>query len=92
MKKLIAGLLIAVFLLGAVESTMAATTGRGGFMGFIAGCCFGVRAAGAYNDGKNIHWREWLSLIIVGNIWDGIEGAKGVTSSDLVTRYGATYY
>jgi hypothetical protein len=52
--------------------------GRGGVMGFIAGCCFGVRAAGAYNDGKEIQWREWVMLIpyvsIVFSIWNGIDG------------------
>ncbi len=91
MKKIIAGLLVAMFLLGAVNTTMAAE-GRGGFMGFIAGCCFGIRAAGEYNEGKNIHWREWLQLIIVGQIWNGIDGAKGMTSKDLVEKYGASYY
>ena len=56
-------------------------------MGFIAGCCFGVRSGSAYNDGKELHWREWGMYIPLFNIyvwiWNGIEGANGVTSKEL---------
>lgn len=97
MKKIIACLLIAVFMISSVSSASAAqSTGRGGFMGFIAGCCFGLRSSGAYNEGKEIHWREWVMLIPFANIvfavWNGIEGANGVTTKDLAARYGAMYY
>jgi hypothetical protein len=94
MKKFIAGLLVAVFMLGAIQSSMAATAeGRGGIKGFFVGCCWGIRTAGAYNEGKSVHWREWIELIpYVGAIWSGISGAKGVTTSDLVAQYGANYY
>lgn len=96
MKKLIACVLI-VALLGATVNTFAAEgSGRGGFMGFIAGCCFGIRAGAAYNDGKELHWREWVLLIpylgIVFAIWNGVDGAKGVTSKELAAKYGAMYY
>lgn len=94
MKKLIVGLLVVVFLSSGL--TVSAQTGRGGFMGFIAGCCFGIRTAGAYNEGKEIHWREWVMLIpyvnIVFCIWNGIDGANGVTTKDLAAKYGAMYY
>lgn len=70
--------------------------GRGGVMGFIAGCCFGVRAGADYNDGKEIHWREWIMLIpyvnIVFAIWNGVDGANGVTRADYAEQYGSTYY
>jgi len=70
--------------------------GRGGFMGFIAGCCFGPRTAAAYNDGKEVHWRQWLRLIpyagIIFAVWDGIDGAQGVTTGDYAEKYGATFY
>ena len=69
---------------------------RGGVMGFVAGCCFGVRAAADYNDGKEIHWREWALVVPVVNIvlmvWTGIEGADGMTRADLVEEYGSIYY
>jgi len=99
MKKIIAGLLVAAFMLVSVSPTPAQAAtgeGRGGVMGFIAGCCFGVRAGADYNDGKEIHWREWIMLIpyvnIVFAIWNGVDGANGVTRADYAEQYGSTYY
>ena len=95
MKKFIVGLLIVAFSLGSFNVVQAAE-GRGGFMGFIAGCCFGPRAAADYNDGLEIHWREWLRLIpylgIVFAIWDGVDGVQGTTTTDLAARYGSSFY
>ena len=97
MKKLIAGLLVAVMVLGTVApQAQAAEKGRGGIMGFIAGCCFGVRAGSDYNSGKEIHWREWVRLIpyvgLVFAIWDGIDGANGTTRADYAEQYGSTFF
>lgn len=96
MKKIIAVLLIAVLCAGSVQAAGKAE-GRGGFMGFLAGCCFGIRAGGAYNNGKEIHpLREWLGLVPIVNIviavWNGIDGMNGVTTKDLAAQYGANYY
>lgn len=78
------------------QTVDAAQARRGGVMGFIAGCCFGVRAGGAYNDGKEIHWREWVRLIpyigIVFAIWDGVDGANGMETSDYAAKYGPIFY
>lgn len=97
MKKLIAGILVAAFMLASVSPVQAEKgEGRGGFMGFIAGCCFGIRAGADYNSGKEIHWREWVKLIpyvgLVFAVWDGIDGANGVTRADYAEQYGSTYY
>lgn len=99
MKKLIAGVLLVAFMLVAfnpVPAQAAKGEGRGGVMGFIAGCCFGVRAGADYNDGKEIHWREWVMLIpyvnIVFAIWNGVDGANGVTRADYAEQYGSIYY
>lgn len=98
MKKMIVGMLIAAFVLAGMAPVQAAEKGggRGGLMGFVAGCCFGLRAGAAYNDGKEIHWREWVMLVpvvsLVVAIWNGIDGANGVTSADYAKQYGATYY
>jgi len=91
-------LLIAVILSFNVfaQNAVAAEKGRGGAMGFIAGCCFGIRSAGAYNDGKEIHWREWVQLVpFVGFVFaiiNGVEGSQGITTADLAAQYGSTYY
>ena len=97
MKKMVACLMIVMLVLLAVAPAASAVgAGRGGFMGFIAGCCFGVRAGSAYNDGKEIHWREWCMRIpyvnIVFAIWNGIDSANGTTSGELAAKYGAIYY
>ena len=99
MKKIIAGMLIAAFLACSVGTSSAVNAQRGGFMGFIAGCCFGVRAAAAYNDGKELHWREWVELVerfidygIIMRIWSGVDGASGITTKDYAERYGAMFY
>jgi len=99
MKKIIAGILIAAFVLASgapVQAETAKNDGRGGFMGFIAGCCFGIRAAGEYNEGKDIHWREWARYIpyigIIFPIWNGIDGAQGVGREQYVEQYGSHFY
>ena len=97
MKKLLASLLVGLFVVMTVApAASAAEAKRGGFMGFIAGCCFGIRAGNAYNDGKEIHFREWCTIIpyagIIFSIWNGIDCAGGKTTADLSAQYGATYY
>lgn len=96
MKKLLASLMIALMLLGTLSTSSAINEQRGGLMGFIAGCCFGIRSGANYNDGKEIHWREWVTLIPVANIvfaiWNGIDGANGITTSDYTKKYGASFF
>jgi hypothetical protein len=96
MKKALMIAMASLLLAAAVPSAQAENKARGGLMGFIAGCCFGIRAGGAYNDGKEIHWREWVSLVPVVNlvfaVWNGIDGMNGMTTSDYAKQYGAMYY
>lgn len=95
MKKWMIVVAMAAMLAGTV-SAPAVNPQRGGIMGFIAGCCFGVRSGAAYNDGKEVHWREWVQLVPVASIvfavWNGIDGANGWTSKDYATQYGNAYY
>ena len=98
MKKVLTLVLAGILVTGAFSATEAeaADEGRGGPMGFVAGCCFGLRAAMDYNEGKEIHWREWCRLIpyagIVFAVWDGVEGYQGKTSDYYAIEYGSTYY
>jgi len=96
MKKLIASLMVGVLLLCVAGTSSALNEDRGGLMGFIAGCCFGIRAGAAYNDGKEINWREWVLLIPVANIgfaiWNGVDGANGMTTSDYAKKYGVAFF
>ncbi len=97
MKKMIAGLLAMTMVTFAfAPASQAADEGRGGVMGFFAGCCFGIRAGADYNDGKSIHWREWCRLIpyagVVFAVWDGFDGASGTTRAKYAEQYGSTFF
>lgn len=79
-----------------VPAGMAAQKDSGGIEGFLIGCCFGIRSAAAHNDGKDLHWREWIRIIplanIVGAVFDAVDGMNGMTTKDLANQYGANYY
>jgi hypothetical protein len=96
MRKLLVVALAAMVLMGTVGSSTAINTQRGGLMGFIAGCCFGIRTGAAYNDGKEVHWRQWCRLIpyvnIVFAIWDGVDGTNGMQTKDYASKYGSVFY
>ncbi len=86
MKKLIIAALAAATIAMAVPSTAVAHD-KGGCVGGIVGCCFGIRAAGDYNDGKDISVREWLRIVpfvsFVVAIMDGLDGYNGKTRTEL---------
>ena len=71
----------------AVPSTAVAAHQPGGIVGGIVGCCFGIRAAGDYNEGKDISIREWLRIVpfvsIVVAVMDAFDGYNGKTRSEL---------
>jgi hypothetical protein len=87
MKKLA---VVAVVLL-ALASLQPARAEGGGVKGLLTGCCFGVRTAAAVNEGKHIGTDEWISLFTA-NIWAGILGMQGTTTSDLAKKCGADFY
>ncbi len=96
MKKIIATLLIGLLVLIAVAPAASAANERGGLIGFFAGCCFGIRSGAAYNDGKDLHWREWVLIIPIAGwvvaIMNGLDGANGLTSRDMANQYGSNFY
>ena len=97
MKRRVASLLIATMVLLAVAPAASAVNAkRGGFMGFISGCCFGIRSGAAYNDGKDLHWREWVLIVPIAGfvvaIINGMDGMNGLDSTDMAKQYGANFY
>jgi hypothetical protein len=96
MKKMVAIMLVVVMVGAFAGQAQAYEKGRGGAMGFFAGCCLGMRSGAAYNDGKTIYWREWMQLIPVASlifgIMNGIDGANGVTTADYADMYGSQYF
>ena len=95
MKKLLIAALAAATIAMAVPSTVHARE-AGGCVGGIIGCCFGIRAAGDYNEGKDLHLMEWGRLIPIFGIYveicNFLDGYNGLTTKDLQTKYGATYF
>jgi hypothetical protein len=95
MKKLLTLSIVALLLISLLPVSNAATE-RDGVSGFVVGCCFGIRTGGQFNEGKDLHFRDWGRLIPFVNIalalWDGIDGAQGITSDDLAQQYGESYF
>jgi len=95
MKKVLVAGIVAVMLMGSMPQAEAQQR-SGGIGGFLVGCCFGIRTAGQFNAGKDLHFRDWGRLIPIVNIglavWDGIQGFEGVTTADLSRNYGSQFY
>ena len=93
MKKILAIALVAAIFMAA---PVAQAREAGGLAGGLVGCCFGVRTAAAWNEGKNLDIREWLRIVpiasIVAVVWNTVDGWNGVTTADLRAKAGAEYY
>ena len=93
MKKLVVCLCVVAMVFAMMApAVQAADHQPGGFMGFLVGCLFGLRTGTEYNEGKNVHWREWITLVPGVCIWNGIDCAKGMTAHEFSTKYGANWY
>ncbi len=95
MKKIICICLAALMFLGAF-APVASARENGGIAGFFIGCCFGARNAAAWNDGKQLHWKDWGTIIPFAGwvvaIINGVDGMNGTTTSDLARQCGSQYY
>jgi hypothetical protein len=85
--------------IGAVLFAMAASTAvaaaeqkKGGLMGGVYGCCFGMRGAAAYNDGLRAPAMEWIDRLLLWGIYAAVLGWDGTTTADLRSEYGDRCY
>ncbi len=99
MRKVLGWILVCTLLVSAFAPVTAqAQTQRtpGGVPAFFIGCCFGLREGTMWNEGADLHWREWCTLIpyagIVFAIWNGIDCAKGLTATEFQEQYGINWY
>lgn len=98
MRKAVVLLCCAVFLISIAPIASEAKVDRepGGPAAFLVGCCWGIREGTQWNDGSDMHWREWVRIVpIVGfvvAIWDGIECYNGITSHEWARQNGANWY
>ncbi len=98
MKKLIAVLCVSMLIITAVPLSAIAKENPkpGGVPAFFIGCCFGLREGTMWNEGSDLHWREWIVIIpyagIVFMIWNGVECYQGMTSHQWAEQNGANWY
>ncbi len=99
MKKIITIVCVIAMLAAFSPMTASALTKRdpgGGIGAFFAGCCLGIRTGLAYNDGAQIHIREWGTLIpyagIVFSVLNGIDCYNGMTTKEFAEKRGASWY
>ena len=98
MKKL--SLILCVVLLatalGPVVATAKTNRAPGGVPAFFIGCCWGLREGVEWNDGADLHWREWCRIIpyagIVFAIWDGVDCYNGIGAKAWADANGANWY
>ncbi len=99
--KRIATIVLALMLAGAMLApveALARNTARepGGVPAFFIGCCFGLREGTMWNEGADLHWREWATIIpvvgVVFAIWNGIDSANGMTSEQWAEQNAANWY
>lgn len=98
MRRVLAMCLLVVLMAGAFPTLSQAKVDRepGGMSAFFVGCCFGIRVGTEWNEGADLHWREWSALIpywnIVLGIWNGMDCYHGMTAHDWAAKNGANWY
>jgi len=98
MKKVIIVCLAAVMILSLCPTQSEAKVQRepGGIPAFLIGCCWGIRVGTEWNDGADLHWREWCRLIpwvnLVIGVWDGVDCYSGMGAEEWAAKNGANWY
>jgi len=98
MKRTVLSLVAAVLALTSIPMGAAAKVDRqpGGLPAFFIGCCWGLREGTEWNEGADMHWREWFRIVpyvgIVIQIWDGYECMQGATAHEWAEKNGANWY
>ncbi len=99
MKKIVTFCLLVTLIVGICPSVTDAAHSRrepGGVQAFFIGCCLGLRIGLEWNEGADVHWREWCMLIpgvsAVMAVWSGMDCAKGMTAHQWANQNGANWY
>jgi len=82
----------AVLLAMAASTAVAAEKNKGGLMGGLYGCCFGMRGAAAYNDGLRAPAMEWIDRLLLFGIYAAVLGFDGTATPDLRAEYSDRCY
>jgi len=98
MKRVILCCCVAALVLGLSGGVSEAKVNRepGGLPAFFIGCCWGVREGTQWNEGADMHWREWCRIVpivsIVIGVWDGVDCYNGMTAHDWAKQNAANWY
>lgn len=98
MKRLVLVVMLALAGMLVMPTAMEAKVARepGGVPAFIVGCCWGIREGTEWNEGADMHWREWLRIVpyvgIVFAVWDGVDSYSGITAHQWAEKNGANWY
>ena len=98
MRKYVVMCFAAVMLLSLCPTQSQALVQRepGGIPAFFVGCCFGIRVGTEWNDGADLHWREWIMLVpyvnIVIGVWNGADCYSGIGARDWAAKNGANWF
>lgn len=98
MKKVGIAACVALLILALCPATTTAKSNRepGGLPAFFIGCCWGLREGVEWNEGADMHWREWFRMApVVGfaiAIWDGYDCYNGIGAKDWAEANGANWY
>jgi hypothetical protein len=93
MRKPLIVLCVAMTVLAAVaRPARAAEKHKGGPMAFLVGALCGLRAGLEWNEGKDVHWREWCQVVPFVWVWNGITCAKGTTAHEFGRQNGTNWY
>ena len=99
--KNVMGMVLALTLVASVFAPLSAealntTREPGGVPAFFVGCCFGLREGTEWNEGADLHWREWCTAIpyagVVFMIWNGIDCSNGMTAHEFAEQNAANWY
>ena len=100
MKKVL-GMALALTLVASIAAPLTAearntTRAPGGAPAFFIGCCFGLREGTEWNEGADLHWREWAVVVpavgVLVSVWNGIECANGLTAHQFAEQNAANWY
>ena len=77
---------------GASSSAGGGTSRGGGVAAFFIGCFYGPRVGLQWNEGIDLHWREWCHIVPGINVWNAIECAQGLTGHEWAQKNGVKWY
>ena len=92
----LACVLVLALSLGATLSHAKVEREAGDIPASFVGCCWGIREGTEWNEGADLHWREWMRAVpfvnIIIAVWDGADCYTGISAREWARKNGANWY